>query len=79
MSDILKYRIHVLLVVNFCTHLFGQEAGCVKNYEVEGVADRYVHVANTYCDCVTVFTTEGEYVTSFGQRGAYVGNFMDPS
>ena len=42
------------------------------------VAGQYVYVANYGNDCVSVFTTKGEHVTTFGQEGSGDGDFIDP-
>ena len=40
------------------------------------VAGQYVYVANWDNHSISVFTTEGTYVTSFGQNGGDEGNFV---
>ena len=42
------------------------------------VAGQYVYVVNYWKHCVSVFTTKGEHVTSFGQRGSGDGDFKNP-
>ena len=42
------------------------------------VVGQYVYVADRGGDCVSVFTTEGGYVTSFGQRGGNEDDFNSP-
>ena len=42
------------------------------------VAGQYVYVADLYNHKLAVFTTEGKYVTSFGQRGGSEGDFDCP-
>ena len=39
------------------------------------VAGQYVYVADNSYHNVSVFTTEGKYVTSFGKRGSEEGDF----
>ena len=43
------------------------------------VVGQYVYVAEWAGDCVSVFTTEGGYVTSFGQSGGNEGDFKCPT
>ena len=40
---------------------------------------QYVYVTDTISHCVFVFTTNGEYITSFGRCGKKDGNFNFPS
>ena len=42
------------------------------------VASQYVYVTDWEKDCVSVFTTKGEHVTTFGQRGSGYGDFKGP-
>ena len=42
------------------------------------VAGQYVYVANWKNHNISVFTTEGAYVTSFGQEGRNEGDFKNP-
>ena len=42
------------------------------------VAGQYVYIANWKNHCISVFTTEGAYVTSFGRWGSEVGDFKHP-
>ncbi len=42
------------------------------------VSGQYVYVTNHYGHNVSVFTTEGEYVTSFGHCGDKDGEFVYP-
>ncbi len=51
---------------------FGCDDDGVKKLNESGgvcVSGQYVYVTNHYGHSVSVFTTEGEYVTSFGQYG----------
>ena len=43
------------------------------------VRGQYVYVTDINSHCVFVFTTDGEYVTSFGQGGQKEGDFNTPS
>ena len=43
------------------------------------VVGQYVYVADNTGHCVHVFTTEGQYVTSFGRKGKNEGNFNYPA
>ena len=62
---------------SFCRH--NQGGGVVRGLEGVGVVGQYVYVADVDGACVSVFTTEGGYVTSFGQRGVSEGEFRYPS
>ena len=42
------------------------------------VAGQYVYVTDYEKHCVSVFTTKGEHVTTFGQRGSGDGDFNGP-
>ena len=42
------------------------------------VSGEYVYVTDITNHCVLVFTTDGVYVTSFGQRGDKEGVFSSP-
>ncbi len=42
------------------------------------VASQYVYVTDWDNDTISVYTTEGEYVTSFGQKGSNEGYFTGP-
>ena len=60
---------------------FGCDENGVKKLSVPRgvcVAGQYVYVADIGCDNVSVFTTEGVYVTSFGHRGSEEGYFDIP-
>ena len=60
-------------------HSFGQGEGVKLNGPIGvGVFGQYVHVAEYKGHCVSVFTTEGEYVTSFGKCGSGEGDFNAP-
>ena len=61
-------------------HSFGQGGDGVKLRSPFGVCvvGQYVYVASCGGHCVSVFTTEGEYVTLFGKRGSGEGDFTYP-
>ena len=42
------------------------------------VAGQFVYVADNWKHCVSVFTTKGEHVTTFGQEGSDDGDFYSP-
>ncbi len=43
------------------------------------VSSQYVYVANWDNQAISVYTTEGEHVTSFGKRGSNEDDFNGPS
>ena len=85
---------HGILYVSYvgmsCVHVFSNgeflhSFGCGENGEKvlsspHGVcvAGQYVYVANYGKHCVSVFTTKGEHVTTFGQKGSGDGDFNYP-
>ena len=42
------------------------------------IADKYVYVSDVSGDCVVVYETSGQYVTSFGRYGENKGDFQYP-
>ena len=42
------------------------------------IADKYVYVSNFSDDCIVVYETSGQYVTSFGRHGQNEGEFQYP-
>ena len=42
------------------------------------IADKYVYVSDVSDDCIVVYETSGQYVTSFGEYGEYEGEFSSP-
>ena len=42
------------------------------------IADKYVYVSDFRGDCIVVYETSGQYVTSFGRRGLNEGEFDCP-
>ena len=42
------------------------------------IADKYVYVSDVIGDCIVVYETSGQYVTSFGRRGQNEGEFSCP-
>ena len=80
-SDYVKSCVHV-----FSNGEFLHSFGCGEDGEkvLNGpygvcVAGQYVYVADHKKHCVSVFTTKGEHVTTFGQRGSGDGDFDSPS
>ena len=79
-SDYRKSCVHV-----FSNGEFLHSFGCGKDGEKvllrpRGVcvAGQYVYVANFGKQCVSVFTTKGEHVTTFGQKDSDAGDFDCP-
>ena len=42
------------------------------------IADKYVYVSDVRGDCIVVYETSGQYVTSFGRFGENEGEFCGP-
>ena len=42
------------------------------------IADKYVYVCDWNSDCIVVYETSGEFVTSFGRPGQNKGEFCGP-
>ena len=42
------------------------------------IADKYVYLSDVVGDCIVVYETSGQYVTSFGRYGQYEGEFQNP-
>ena len=42
------------------------------------IADKYVYVSDVSCDCIVVYETSGQFVTSFGRRGQNEEEFYGP-
>ena len=42
------------------------------------IADKYVYVSDVSDDCIVVYETSGQYVTSFGEYGWNDGQFVGP-
>ena len=73
---------------NSCVHVFTKHGVHLRSIghdkeELKGpwglcVHGQYVCVTDTISHCVVVFTTDGEYVSSFGQKGQKGGDFDWP-
>ena len=71
-----------------CVHVFSNSEflrsfGCDEDVVLDSlhgvcVAGQYVYVADWEKDCVSVFTTKGEHVTTLGQKGSGVGDLNHP-
>ena len=59
---------------------FIREFGQGKLSEPSGllIADKYVYVSDFRGDCIVVYETSGQYVTSFGRYGQNEGEFREP-
>ena len=42
------------------------------------IADKYVYVSDFRSNCIVVYETSGQYVTSFGRYGLNKGEFRSP-
>ena len=87
----ISFDIHQSLYVsdinNSCVHVFkdgvhlcsiGHDKEKLKKPRGLCVRGQYVYVTDIDGHCVFVFTTDGEYVTSFGQKGQEKGDFYFP-
>ena len=71
---------------NSCMLVFGKDGKYVRSFgsdRLKGprgvcVAGGYVYVVNWYSHSVSVFTTQGAHMTSFGQKGSSEGAFKNP-
>ena len=76
---------HLVRVFSKDGNLLRSFGGDIDGVEIlNGPADicisgEYVYVSNLYGHNVSVFTTSGDYVTSFGQQGNKEGEFRKPS
>ena len=74
-------QIHVFSIDGNFLRSFGCDSNGVKRLNfVYGIftSDEYAYVSNSNGHNVSVFTTSGDYVTSFGQRGNKKGEFTKP-
>ena len=78
-SDSRKSCVHVFSNGEFL-HSFGcgEDGGVLLCPYGVCVAGQYVYVADYGKHCVSVFTTKGEHVTTFGQKGSGDGDFNGP-
>ncbi len=76
---------------NHCVRVFSNDGVLLRSFSCDSegvkrmaapsgicVSGRYVYVTNDITDSVAVFTTSGDYVASFGQRGKRDGDFCMP-
>ena len=58
---------------------FGQEGkGKLSAPSALHIIDQYVYVSDYSGDCIVVYETSGQFVTSFGRRGHKEGEFDGP-
>ena len=58
---------------------FGQEGkGKLSGPSALHIIDKYVYVSDCSGHCIVVYETSGQFVTSFGRRGRYTGEFYGP-
>ena len=74
-SDMDKSCVHVINNGKFKKSLIGRDKKCPCGVCVAG---QYVYVTDYGKHCVSVFTTKGEHVTTFGQKGSGDGDFNGP-
>ena len=77
-SDYGNSRIQVFINGYKFLRLFGCDENGLNGPNGICVADQYVYVTNRKNHNISVFTTEGAYVTLFGQEGSKVGDFNEP-
>ena len=63
------------VLMGFVLHSLGNGNNKLKNPFGVCVSGQYVYVTDITIQCVSVFTTDGVYVTSFGQHGNKEGDF----
>jgi len=79
-ADATNSCIRVLCKTGVLLHSFG----CDKGDKVLAlpchlsVSGQYVYISDYCKHCVSVYTTSGEYISTFGQRGSEEGNFKNP-
>ena len=73
-----SFRVHVFNSGGVFLRSFGCNNNELKNPCGICVAGHYVYVTIRSNSCVSVFTTDGVYVTSFGQLGSKEGEFRFP-
>ena len=72
-------RVQVLDSSYHCIQLFGQEGeGKLEMPTSVLIADQYVYVADIQQHCIVVYTSSGQFVTSFGGRGKEEGQLSHP-
>ena len=78
-SDYERECVHVFSNSGEFLHSIGHDQGGddmnLRGFSGVCVVGQYVHVTECDSACVSVFTTEGGYVTSFGQMGGNEGDF----
>ena len=77
-SDTINSCVHVFSIDGVHFHFIGHEKEELKKPIGLCVHGQYVYVTDVNSQCVFLFTTDGEYVTSFGQRGEKEGDFNCP-
>ena len=80
-TDYAKSRIHVFSNDGVFLRLFGRDGNGVERLNSPHgvcVSVQYVYVANYSGHNVSVFTTAGDHVTTFGEQGSKEGSFVYP-
>ena len=73
-------RVQVLDSSGYFIQLFGQEGeGRLRGPSSILIADQYVYVSDMWQDCIVVYTSSGQFVTSFGVCGQKEGQLLRPS
>ena len=74
-----RSRVQVLDRSGHFIRVFGEEEkGKLRGPIALHIVDKYVYVSDWSGDCIVVYETSGQFVTSFGRRGQKEGEFNDP-
>ena len=78
-ADYWNNRVQVLDSTGHFIRLFGQEEeGRLARPASVLIADQYVYVSDIMYQCILVYTSSGQFVTSFGGRGQKKGQLSNP-
>ena len=80
-TDLHNARVQVLDINGHFLQAFGQEGGGkLREPSAIHIINRYVYVSDvcTHGDCIVVYETSGQFVTSFGRRGHEEGELYTP-
>ena len=70
-------RVQVMDSRGYSLRVFGEEDKLGRPSALH-IADKYVYVSECDGDCIVVYETSGEFVTSFGKHGDGKGKFTSP-
>ena len=78
-ADYSNERVQVMDINGRFTQALGQEEmGKLRGPSALHIVDKYVYVSDCGSDCIVVYETSGQFVTSFGKRGSKEREFDDP-